>query len=91
MASGVVRRLFWKHLFPAFEKGDSSRSTTNDHRPLLFSTARGMLIEVLFALVGEDRRQVHSLIHDLDDLVPFDYDEEGMLARPLLYERLADC
>ena len=74
----VARKLFWKHLFPPFEKELGSDAPPDGHRPILYPPARNKLVEIVFALVGDDRQQLMHLLRDLDELVPFDNDEDGM-------------
>jgi hypothetical protein len=51
---------------------------SDERRPILYPPARAMLIDVLFALISDDRRQLGFLIRDLSELVPFDNDDDGM-------------
>jgi ubiquitin carboxyl-terminal hydrolase 34 len=80
---GAARRLFWKHLFPPFEReetADLTAGSVGSSRPILYHQSRALLIEIVFALIGDDSRQLYWLLQDLDDLVPFDDDDDGRSA-----------
>ena len=79
----VARKLFWKHLFPPFEKELGTDAPTDGHHPILYPPARNKLVAIVFALVGDDRQQLMYLLRDLDELVPFDNDEDGMSTQVL--------
>ena len=71
--SGVARRIFWKHLFPPFEKDGRSEYS----RPILETQSRGMLIEIIFSLIGDDSTQLTWLLEDLNEILPLFPEEEG--------------
>ncbi|KAH6890396.1 hypothetical protein B0T10DRAFT_317763 [Thelonectria olida] len=71
--------LLWKHLYPR------KRSETEQPVPrvILSSETRAKMIEVIFAMVRNDKHQVTGLITSLDSLTPF-FSEDG--DDPYLYE-----
>lgn len=75
-----ARDLFWKHLYPPWQAGEREDLS----RVILSSQTRGMLIDIVFALVGEDSGQFKALLRDLESLVPFEKsDEEGASSPPI--------
>ncbi|KAK3937263.1 ubiquitin carboxyl-terminal hydrolase 34, partial [Diplogelasinospora grovesii] len=68
----MARKIFWRHLFPRIAKDGKAAAT----RPILHSQSRVMLIEIIFSLIGEDRKQLMWLIEDLNELVPVYPDED---------------
>jgi ubiquitin carboxyl-terminal hydrolase 34 len=69
---GAARKIFWKHLFPPFVKNGKS-----DSRPILQTQTRGLLIEIIFTLIGGDSTQFMWLLQDLNELLPLFPEEEG--------------
>jgi hypothetical protein len=76
---GIARKLFWKHLFPPFEKQGGREVVPEARHPILYPVSRAKLIDIMFSLIGEDWSQLIYLLRDLDELVPFDNDEDGRL------------
>jgi ubiquitin carboxyl-terminal hydrolase 34 len=79
---GVARKIFWTHLFPLLEKEGKFEA----NRPILYPQSRGMLIEIVFALIENDSDQFLSLLEDLDELVPVYPDEDGNVLFIVLLE-----
>ncbi|KAL1842744.1 hypothetical protein VTJ49DRAFT_4382 [Mycothermus thermophilus] len=71
---GVARKLFWKHLYPRREDKPVDAPSS---RPIANTQTRGLLIEVIFAVVKNDPTQYMWLLEDLDDLVPVYQNQDG--------------
>jgi ubiquitin carboxyl-terminal hydrolase 34 len=76
------RRVFWKHMFPPMEETERPEIP----RPILSTSSRVMLIQIIFKLVGSDSGLVQNLLNDLDALVPHPVNDG--LSLPLDYRIL---
>ncbi|KAL2271630.1 hypothetical protein VTJ83DRAFT_1001 [Remersonia thermophila] len=71
---GVARKLFWRHLYPRREDRPIDAPSS---RPIANTQTRGLLIEVILAVVKNDPTQYMWLLEDLDDLVPVYQNQDG--------------
>ncbi|KAK1751703.1 ubiquitin carboxyl-terminal hydrolase 34 [Echria macrotheca] len=74
----IAHRIFWKHLFPPFDKATSMHS-----RPILHTETRNMLIEIILCIAERDRPQLEQLLLDLNELVMLYPEDEANAAGEL--------
>ncbi|KAK4227673.1 ubiquitin carboxyl-terminal hydrolase 34 [Podospora fimiseda] len=65
--NGVAARIFWKHLFPATD--DIATQYSDSGTPILTTSTRAKLIEIILRLVQDDMSQLRLLINHMFDLV----------------------
>lgn len=63
-----------KHLYP------EKRTHTEQPVPrvLLDEETRSLLCDIVFQLVKHDKERIRSMLHELNDLVPFYVQEDGV-------------
>ncbi|PHH89690.1 hypothetical protein CDD83_5496 [Cordyceps sp. RAO-2017] len=82
----TARSLLWRHLFPR----RLNQGADTVPRVILNTDTRGRLYEVIFRLVGHDRRQFGQILHLLNGLVPFyceDSDDPYLYDLPFQFDR----